>query len=62
MRHIAEEALTGQGYSVVIARDGEEALRVLQKMSGRIDLMVLDAIMPKKGGKEVYESARSQGV
>lgn len=61
VRHIAEEALTGQGYSVVIARDGEEALRVLQKMSGRIDLMVLDAIMPKKGGKEVYESARSQG-
>jgi len=61
VRHIAEEALIGQGYSVVIARDGEEALRALQKMSGRIDLLVLDAIMPKKGGKEVYESARSRG-
>ena len=59
--HIAEEALIGQGYSVVIAHDGEEALRVLQKMSGRIGLLVLDAIMPKKGGKEVYESARSRG-
>jgi DNA-binding response OmpR family regulator len=45
----------GLGYTVLLARDGEEAVDVFRKNRDRIDLAVLDVVMPGKGGKEAYE-------
>lgn len=58
MRKIIREALKEAGYKVVEAVDGEEALRVFNENIARIGLAVLDVIMPKKNGMEVYEEIK----
>jgi CheY-like chemotaxis protein len=57
LRALAERILTGLGYTVLIARDGEEAVEVLGR-NGKVDLAVLDVVMPRMGGKEAYEEMR----
>ena len=42
------------GYTVLVARNGEEAVEIFRQNKG-IDLAVLDVVMPQKGGKEAFE-------
>ena len=42
------------GYNVLIAGSGEEALRIVRKKKNKIDLVILDYIMPGLGGKETF--------
>jgi CheY-like chemotaxis protein len=51
LRRAAEATLKRSGFTVVVAADGEEALRVVG--SSRPDLILLDLIMPKIQGFEV---------
>jgi len=51
-----EKKLKNEGYEVKVARDGEEALKLLREE--KPDLLLLDVIMPKKGGFEVLEEIR----
>ncbi len=44
--------LTEQGYSVIGAVDGEEAVSKFSENREKISLIMLDGIMPKKGGNE----------
>ena len=46
------------GYTVLKARDGGEALTIFQKDRERIDLVVLDMIMPGMGGSEVFKKLK----
>lgn len=46
-----------EGFQVLIARDGEEALSKV--MAERPDLILLDVMMPKKNGYEVCQSIKS---
>ncbi len=46
-----------EGYSVTIAKDGEEALEAMHEQ--RFDLMVLDWMMPKLSGIEVAKAAKA---
>jgi CheY-like chemotaxis protein len=57
LRALAERILTGLGYTVLVARNGEEAVEVLDR-NVNVDLAVLDVVMPRKGGKEAYEEMR----
>ncbi len=66
IRVLAERILKGLGYDVLVARDGEEAIEIFRRNKG-IALVVLDAIMPRKGGKEAYaemqkENPRLKGI
>ena len=45
-------------YKLLVARDGDEAKALLQKHGSTIDLMLLDVVMPKTNGPQVYEFAR----
>lgn len=54
--HILEFSLTMEGYTILTAFDGEEALRVIEKE--RPDLVVLDIMMPKLDGYEVCRRLR----
>ncbi len=47
--------LTNAGYNVFTASDGAEAERLFAEQENAIDLVLLDAIMPERNGKEVYE-------
>ena len=48
--------LESQGYQVLVATNGLEALSVFREKEDRIDLALLDMIMPKMGGREVYQA------
>ena len=43
---LAVHHLTGRGYAVLSARSGEEALEVLARAGGRVDLLFTDVLMP----------------
>ena len=50
--------LTNEGFTVVSASDGEEALGTIKKEKN-LDLILMDLILPKKSGFEVMEAMRS---
>ena len=43
------------GYTVMTARSGPEALEVYRQNSGRIDIVIMDMIMPGLGGGETFD-------
>ena len=53
---LCRDILEEFGYSVIEAVDGEDALEKFREHSGRISLVLLDVIMPKMNGREVYEA------
>ena len=50
---LLQRKLKQEGYEVMVARDGEEGLKILREMSPKPDLILLDIIMPKMGGFDV---------
>ena len=56
LRKAAETTLKQQGYTVITAADGEEALRLAR--SGPLDLILLDLIMPKLNGFDVLQALK----
>ena len=59
MRGLFRTVFTDRGYRVITAKDGEDAVRKFREHAGEIQLLVIDVIMPKKNGKEVYEAVRA---
>jgi two-component system, cell cycle sensor histidine kinase and response regulator CckA len=56
VRHLAEGVLKAQGYDVLTAPNGQDALRVAREYKGPpIALVVTDVIMPRMGGKIMAE-------
>jgi CheY-like chemotaxis protein len=58
LRKLSEIVLTQNGYTVILANDGQEAISKFIDNKESIQLLLLDMVMPKKGGKEVYEEIR----
>lgn len=56
IRNLIEIYLKNEGYDVIKARDGEEALEILEKED--IHLIILDIMMPKIDGIEVCKRVR----
>ena len=56
---VMEKALLLTGYKVLVARGGEEAIEVFKKNHDRIDVVILDMIMPGMGGGKVFDSLRA---
>ena len=54
VRDVARRILEKAGYTVLLAADGEEALALFQARRHDISLVMLDGVMPKLGGFEVY--------
>ncbi|MFO0752806.1 MAG: ATP-binding protein [Thermodesulfovibrionales bacterium] len=59
VRMVLREILESYGYEVLEATDGEEAVRSFTENRGRIHLVLLDVMMPKKNGKEAFEEIRA---
>lgn len=59
VRMLTKHILMKYGYLVVEAVDGEDAVEKFRENLETVDLLLLDVIMPKKNGKQVYEDARS---
>ena len=52
---IGKKTLQILGYKVLIARSGKEAIELYKKNKAKIDIVVLDLIMPEMGGGETYD-------
>jgi PAS domain S-box-containing protein len=64
VRRLANEILSRQGYTVIEAASGAEALRLWQERGRSIDLVLTDVLMPQMSGPEMAEKlkALSPGV
>ena len=58
MRCLMKEVLLKAGYEILEAEDGEAVIRAFHENKDDIDLLILDVVMPKKNGKEVYDEIR----
>jgi PAS domain S-box-containing protein len=58
VRRIACISLETQGYTVLVAGGGTEAIRVAKEHSGEIHLLVTDVVMPEMGGRQLAETMR----
>jgi PAS domain S-box-containing protein len=55
LRAVIRRLLEASGYTVLLAGNGEEALRVAAEHKGDIDLLLTDVVMPRMNGKQVAE-------
>ena len=55
VRMLMKEVLEKFGYTVIEAIDGEDAVKKFKENKDKIQLLILDVIMPKKNGKQVYD-------
>jgi two-component system, cell cycle sensor histidine kinase and response regulator CckA len=55
VRNLAKTVLERQGYTVIVAPDGEKAYLEYTQYAGKIDLLLTDVIMPKMNGGELYK-------
>lgn len=58
VRSLIKDILESYGYKVIDAADGEDALRLFHKNREDIRMAILDVVMPKKNGREVYEEIK----
>ncbi|MBI5375236.1 MAG: response regulator [Candidatus Schekmanbacteria bacterium] len=54
-----KDVLEVYGYKVILANDGLEAVKKYNDNKGSIDMVILDVVLPRKNGKEVYDDIKS---
>jgi signal transduction histidine kinase len=60
VRELASRLLRQQGYKVLEAANGDEALRVVQEYAeAEIDLLLTDMVMPQLGGRELADRLKA---
>ena len=58
MRKLIKDFLAQKGYSILEAGDGEEALQIFNENQNKINLILLDVMMPKLDGWSVLRQIR----
>jgi len=56
---VASKVLRRDGYAILEALGGEQALRIAKEHDGAIDLLLTDVVMPGLGGRELGEQFRA---
>jgi CheY-like chemotaxis protein len=56
---LASAMLTDEGYRVILARDGFEALKIYQQIGTQIALVILDFFLPVMDGDAVFDELRA---
>jgi signal transduction histidine kinase len=60
VRSVAARVLLNQGYTILQACNGAEALTVLERLGGSVDLILTDVVMPDMGGLELTARLRDR--
>ena len=60
VRNLMATVLEDAGFEVLTATDGVEALEIFEANSDRIRLILLDMMMPRMNGEEVYTEIRAK--
>ena len=58
VRRLARAILAEQGFEIVEARDGREAIDLVERLGEEIGAVILDLVMPNKSGREAFEEIR----
>ncbi len=58
VRGLALRVLQRRGYTVLAASDGNDAMRVLDRHRGHVDLLLTDVVMPGMDGRDLAEALR----
>ena len=58
VRDVVRAMLESFGYTVVTARDGQEAVEIFRERAGEVDLVLLDMMMPRMTGAEAFAEIR----
>lgn len=58
LREFNASLLQDFGYTVIVANDGEDAVKKLMENKDKVQLLLFDLVMPKKSGKEAYDEIR----
>ncbi len=58
IRQLGSEILKQQGYQVMLAENGLQALMIYQREQGKIDLVILDLSMPQISGRDTLKHLR----
>jgi signal transduction histidine kinase len=61
IRRAARRVLEQHGYRVILAEDGEQALSLFLNHPDAVDLVLSDLVMPRMGGRELFERIRAAG-
>jgi DNA-binding response OmpR family regulator len=54
---VMKDELEEHGFTVFHAKDGEEGIKIVREK--KPDMVLLDIIMPKKGGEEVFQELKA---
>ena len=57
--NVGRKILSSLGYTVLVAAGGQAAVDLFVEKEGRIDLVILDYVMPGMGGREVFEALKA---
>jgi CheY-like chemotaxis protein len=60
LRELAREFLGPAGYTVLEASNGEEAIKVSERYTGPVHLLMTDAVMPRVSGRELSRRLQRQ--
>jgi PAS domain S-box-containing protein len=60
VRRMIQQVLERQGYEVIVARNGEEAIEVARPRLDRIDLVLTDVVMTGMSGRQLAERLAEQ--
>lgn len=55
---VSREILEALGYTVLVANSGREALELYALEKEKIDLVILDMVMPEMSGREIFEELK----
>jgi CheY-like chemotaxis protein len=55
---VGRELLKSLGYTILTAQDGPAALEIYKESKDRIDLVILDMVMPEMSGGEVFDELK----
>jgi PAS domain S-box-containing protein len=61
IRALVRKILRRQGYEVLEAANGQDALAVCRENGRRVELLITDVLMPQMGGRELVERLETQG-
>jgi CheY-like chemotaxis protein len=59
VRELTNRILTSAGYRTILAEDGAEALVLFEQHPADVSLVLLDMVMPRLGGREVFERVKA---
>jgi DNA-binding NtrC family response regulator len=58
IRELGQTWLQRLGYRVILASDGKQAIDMFERERERIDLVILDVVMPELSGRDVFRRIR----